>query len=317
MLERSASANDWNLLTSEAPKRHQFSSDLYFRECWPDWVTILGSDPHRHLHSLAMLCAKPDAVVARRLRPMLQYVIERGFQPIGVERTEFNRHSMREIWRYDWHVYPVDRLDFSTRWFSACPTLTFFLRDTQPIPGVPASVRLSDLKGGPVAAFRRPDDMRSVLAPPNRVLNFVHIPDEPADIVRELGILFERNQRINLIQRLHANFDSNLHERLVSAIDQIESEVPVHDLDIQASMMRLQAAGAIQKQAAAKLAIALANEEKLGWDQLTELVDMDCKQADRWDIICLASWLIPLERTNVTGLLETGTLQTWRRKTQA
>ena len=29
----------------------------------------------------------------------------------------------------------------------------------------------------------------------NRMLGYVHTPDEPADIVRELGILFRQNDR--------------------------------------------------------------------------------------------------------------------------
>lgn len=314
MLEVKATAADWCRLTSEPEKQAEFANDFYFRECWPDFLEVWGVDPHLRLQSVALLCAKTDAVVARRLRPMLQYAVERGFRPIGVERTEFSRHSMREIWRYDWHVYPVDRLDFSTLWFSACPTLTFILRDIQPIPGIPASVRLSDLKGGPVLALRRPGDMRSVLAPPNRILNFVHIPDEPADIVRELGILFERTRRTRLLSRLAADFEVDRSDQILAAIEAIEAEVPPHDLDVQASLRRLQAAGATTECGTKRLAAALKDEEKLGWDQILDLVDIRCPRTDRWDVICLASWLIQPERPSVAGLLPAGNLQAWQKR---
>jgi hypothetical protein len=63
--------------------------------------------------------------------------------------------------------------------------------------GLPASVRLTAAKGS--SAFldrRKPDDLRSILAIPNRALTFIHCPDEPADVLREFISLCPDEERL-------------------------------------------------------------------------------------------------------------------------
>ena len=64
---------------------------------------------------------------------------------------------------------------------------------------MPATVRLSNLKGGPDAATRGAGSLRSALRSANRLFTFVHTADEPADIVRELAVFFDRDERRRLL----------------------------------------------------------------------------------------------------------------------
>lgn len=53
-------------------------------------------------------------------------------------------------------------------------------------------------------AQRRTGELRAIVGGPNRMLSGVHIPDEPADVVRELGILFDGDARRALLRDVGA-----------------------------------------------------------------------------------------------------------------
>jgi hypothetical protein len=300
----------WRILTASREKRGLFEQDLYFREAWADAQATLGPDAAASLSSFALLCAKPDAVVGRRLRPMLDYAIEHGFMPVGVAGFVFDRHSMREIWRYDWHVYTVDRLRFSTIWYTSVPTVMFVLEDRTPESGIPASVRLTSLKGNALASKRSPDDLRSRLSPPNQVLNFVHVTDEPADIVRELGILLESNARLEALRRIRDRRDGAIQAS--AAIEALYAAHPGHDLDPQASLRRLRQAGVVDDGGAHRVEACLSAGETMDWEMLCALVPSSAFAEHRWDFISIASAVVPRERP-IEGLLRNPDIHDWRR----
>jgi hypothetical protein len=300
-------------LSASAEKRAAFAHDLYFRECWFDLQRASGARALGMLESIAILCAKPDAVVSRRLGPMLDYTREHGFVPVAVAPCQFTRHSMREIWRYDWHAYPADRLAFSSVLYSACDTLLFALQDIRRERTVPASVRLSDLKGDALAHRRKPGDLRSVLDPPGRFLNFVHIPDEPADIVRELGILFDIGQRRALLEEIMCHLGHDRRQHAYAAARQLEGRVEAHDLDVHKAFERIRTLPGARADAMARLAHALETGAKLGWDELCALQPPDAAGLRRWDFICLASALIAPEREVDGPLLPAADKAGWQR----
>ncbi|GAA4789147.1 hypothetical protein [Lysobacter hankyongensis] len=304
----------WRTLTASPEKRALFGQDLYFREAWADARAVLHGDPAASLSAFALLCAKPDAVAGRRLRPMLDYAIERGFAPVGVAGFAFGRHSMREIWRYDWHVYTVDRLRFSTLWYTSAPSLMFVLEDRSPEPGIPASVRLTSLKGNALASKRGPDDLRSRLAPPNQVLNFVHVTDEPADLIRELGILLESGARRDVLRWIRDRPDGAMDA--AAAIEALYASHAAHDLDPRASLRRLRDAGAIEDDAARRLEACLSAEEIVDWETLCALAPSHASADHRWDFISIASAVVPRERP-LEGLLRNPDIHDWRRLRQA
>jgi hypothetical protein len=66
---------------------------------------------------------------------------------------------------------------------------------------VSASERLSAMKGGSFGA-RRPTDLRTLLGGTTRMFSYLHVPDEPADLVRELGIWFDHTARRRVYRSL-------------------------------------------------------------------------------------------------------------------
>lgn len=289
-------SSEWEWLSVVPEKRDAFSKDLYFRDCWMDVARTFGVCTMGLLHSIAVLTIKPDAVVGRRMARILEFVMGHRFLPIAVASLHLTRHSMRELWRYDWHVYPVDRLAFSTLWYTSTEIPVIVLQDLQPQGSIPASVRLSELKGSAAPENRTDGDLRTLLNPPNRMLNFVHVAEEPIDVVRELGIFFDRTNRGALLTEIKDNVGVDRHRDVLDEIARIEVCYPKHDLDFSLSLKRLEESAAVTQIAAGRLKRLFSSGTKIGWDELCSMVDYRDGNICQWDFICVASSLIRLER---------------------
>jgi hypothetical protein len=257
---------------------------------------ILGLKTLGALHSIAALSLKPDAVVGRRGSTILDFALGRGFMPIAAQRFGFCRHSMRELWRYDWHEYPVDRLAFSTHWYTATDVIIILFRDINVVGQLPASVRLAGMKGSAIAEERNASDLRSVLNPPNRILNFVHVADEPADVIRELGICLDEESRRQILLDAKENFEIGADKQVSTLLHSLEIAYAEHDLDAIKSLARLEMSSALSADAAAYLRSTINEGRRLSWSHLCHLINPHNAIVDRWDFICLASVLIPFER---------------------
>ncbi|RLK55049.1 nucleoside-diphosphate kinase [Actinokineospora cianjurensis] len=284
------SEDEWAWLTVVPGKPQVFGRDLHFREGWADFVDAFGEGVVGAVSGLALLTVKPDAVVGRRLRRTVDYLAGNGFVPVGAVRFGYTRHSAREVWRYDWDVYPVDRLRFSSLWYAANDVMLVVARDVRPTPGVPAAVRLGALKGVTDPALNQWHHLRTVLRPPNRVLNFVHVADEPADVVRELAIFLDRPELTRLLGTIRESADRT--EQVHATIAELEADYPAHDLDVEAALDRM--APAIGAEAQGRLSELIASNSKIRWDEFTALVPQNA--VDLWDVIVVASFVVPRER---------------------
>lgn len=288
-------------------KREVFGYDLYFREGWADLLAVFGDDAADVLGGLAMLVVKPDAVVGRRLGLIMEYLADNGFVPVATTRFGYTRHSMREVWRYDWHIYTVDRLQLCTFWYLTNDVLLFLSRDVRPEAGLPATVRLCELKGVGDPAQREPRHLRTKLDPPNRILNFVHVGDEPADIVRELAIFLDRPERLRFLEDLRKHLADDGTARAQAEIAAIEADCPAHDLDIEATLERL--APVAGDAAIARLREVVEGGDRIAWDELAGLVPFD--RVDRWDVIVTASFVLHNERPVPHALLPAVSPEAW------
>jgi hypothetical protein len=215
---------------------------------------------------------------------------------------------MRALWRWNWNRFRVDRLELCTRLFAATGTLVVLLAAT-PQP-VPASVRLSNLKGGPDAASRTGGSMRSALRSVNRLFTFVHTADEPADIVRELAVFFDRDERRRLLAEATGLAPADL--RLAERVRRLEQAHPEHDLDADAAVARLgrRPGGAA---GAAALRAALDAGTPLDWAQIRALaapLDLGVP-GELWDVLSVAAELMVMERQEALDLLPTPPAQAW------
>jgi nucleoside diphosphate kinase len=152
----------------------------------------------------ALLILKPDGLVAGKLRPTSTFLQDRGFRVVLTKRVFLGGHRWREMWRYQLTTATLDRLAVNECFLAAGPSLLLLLRhDAEDT--LPATVRLAGLKGSADPLSRAPGTLRSTLGQHNRVLSYVHAADEPADLIRELGVLFDASERRSALVRLAAD----------------------------------------------------------------------------------------------------------------
>ncbi|WP_341718650.1 nucleoside-diphosphate kinase [Micromonospora sp. FIMYZ51] len=302
-------AADWFALTASDRKRQAYAQDLHFRESWADVVDLFGAERHAKLGALAMFTFKADGVAGRRLRATMEFFDTHGFRVVGVAPFQHNRQSMRAVWQYDWHMYPVERLLLCSVMHAAAPTLLLLLVDTRYDGVVPGTMRLSELKGSNAVAERQEQHLRTVLAPPHKVINFVHVADEPADLVREIGILFERDVRRILLTQARDHFDDDLADLAEAEIDRLERRCPASDFDIEAAFERLAARG-VAGADLDRLRAARGAAEKLSWDELVSVVD-PAEPDLVWDFVRIATEVLPMERPGFTGTMPAPTSAEW------
>ncbi|MFI1227175.1 MULTISPECIES: hypothetical protein [unclassified Streptomyces] len=302
---------DWRALTMSPHKRELFTEDLYFRETWEDLTQVAGERAAEVLGPLALLAFKPDGVVGRRMRRTVTFLEEEGFELVGFERLRYNRHSMRELWRYDWNLYTTDRLALSSLMHAATDTFLLLLRDTAYTGVAPGTVRLADLKGSVLHPWG-PRHLRSVLRAPNKVIKFCHVADEPADLVRELGIFLDREARRELFRGAEEADAGKVAASLLHEIGRLEAATVEHGFDIEETLGRLTGQGRLSADGEARIREVMAGGSRMSFDALASTMPPVTDDLALWDFVLVASWVTPLERAGHAGVLPAPTAADWR-----
>lgn len=226
------------LSRSEA-KRLAYAQETYFREAWRDITTMWPGDPVDRLNRHTFIVFKPDALVFRTVAKSLSHMEQHGFRALGYARFRFDPLSMRELWRYELNIATLQRLDAIDLLLPAASSVLVTLRDERAQPDATASDRLKALKGPSQIALRRPDHLRSVIASGTNMLNNIHTPDETADVVRELGLLFHGETRRRVVDTFSR---SSLETSFAALEHEACAEVPEHDLQLAGCIERIRAA---------------------------------------------------------------------------
>ncbi|MET8860669.1 nucleoside-diphosphate kinase [Streptomyces sp. NPDC004579] len=152
---------------------------------------------HRALLRSTFVMFKPDAVVGRRVEPALAFLAGHGFEPLGALTVRVDARVCRELWRYQINAAPlavIRAVDMILE--SGPPCLFVALRDTRSPErtGTTAAERLAELKGSSKNRSVDGGSLRGALGCELMCLNFLHAPDDPADLIREVGVLLPRRR---------------------------------------------------------------------------------------------------------------------------
>lgn len=302
--------SQWRELTALATKREVFSTDLYFRECWADLCDVLGDSTVDTLAPLGLISMKCDGLVGRRAKAVIDFLHDNGFAIVGVHTFRLNRHAMRELWRYNWDVYTTDRLALMTLMHQALETLLLLVRDRRYDGDLPGAIRLASLKGSANPHERQPQHLRSVLSPPNPIINFVHVADEPADVVRELGIFLDRPQRRALAAAVADNWQQDRIEQALAVANRLQEAAPANAFELSASLARLTQDASLTSSQAARLRAAV-NGEKMSWEELVAMVDPADPAIEFWDFVMVATEVLVAERPGQRDVFPPTTPAQW------
>lgn len=295
---------DWPSLTRLPLKAELYGVESYFREGLDSVVRALGADAVAFLRRTALLVVKPDGMRTGKLLPVREYLTRSGFAVAAVADVTYHRHLWQGLWRYQLTSATVDRLAVNDIVLRG-PALLLLLRDEAPT-GVPAAVRLSGLKGSADVSRQHAGSLRALLGQPNRVLSLIHVADEPADVVRELGVFLDAPRRARLLAAALADELPPEHAAALAAAERAAA-APDYDLDVGAALRRMSAAVAAAGPAAADAARfvrAMADGERVCWLDVADALARARVTLDPWDEALVATSYITYDEPGRVKAIE-------------
>ncbi|HEV2347970.1 MAG TPA: hypothetical protein VGS97_28040 [Actinocrinis sp.] len=300
-------------VTTDPDRRTLYPQDVYFREI-AEQLDGLADRPalERVLERTSFLMFKPEALAGRRVGRALDYAAERGFEPLGALRVRIDPRTLREMWRYQLNAAPLSTVRAVDMVMAAADCLVVALYDTRgpQHTGLTAAVRLSNLKGstGDLEADRGRGLLREALACTTQCLNFVHAPDEPADLLRELAVLFAWPNRAEPLRILSTLPSPEAREAVRRETARWYSLHPEHPLDVDSAIKALRSAAQDDPARAAMTSrLLLALERRPGPEsellRLVDWLDHTPSPLGAWDRITLASYLVDRQASDRMPLI--------------
>jgi hypothetical protein len=254
---------------------------------------------------------KPDGLVTGKAAEIVDFLDNNGFDVVAVETPTLHRLHWRELWRFQLTSATLDRLAVNDLVFCRS-ALLLLLRHRGDIT-IPATVHLSVLKGVSDVAKQAPDCLRRRLGQPNRIFSFFHVADEPADLLRELGILLDSPRRRRLLAALcnEAPVSADL-QTLHNIIAQ--STARARDLDASTSVRRILASveqalqnSPVQGQETLRYLQQelrqMGLDRRIAWRPFAQALQHSSIQADEWDLAMIATNYILYDEPGCSKLI--------------
>ncbi|MFH8978038.1 hypothetical protein [Streptomyces sp. NPDC017890] len=289
--EKACVVPEW--LSQDGRKREIFASDPYYRDAWDDLTALLGTewDVAEQFHRVVPMVLKADAVAVRGGARLLAAARAAGFVPVAWSRFRFNRHITRELWRYQLNVATRERIDVMDMIMPTGESLYVLLRDTAE-SGMPATARLGGMKGPTRPEDRQPHHLRHIAGGAQAsVLTYVHVADEPADVLRELGVFFDRPERRRILAALDSRQD--VTPLVLAALAEVEACTEESDLFWKPALDRLDAQlpGHPDSAELAALIHQVRSGHSKDWQSLLAFTDRYGLQWSHWDRAAVAAQL--------------------------
>jgi nucleoside diphosphate kinase len=305
-------------LTAVTEKAAAYEADRWYREGRETFAVHLRQ---ADLLRLATITLKAEAVSSRQLEVAVHFVQSHGFEIVAARLVRFDANNVHQLWMYHWNVATPDRRALAQDLLSIGVALLLVVVDRSHSQSVPASVKLSALKGPAYPDRRQPSHLRSLLGAQGRMLTFVHTADEPADVLRELGLLFSGSHRSDLVRDIaQGPGDPNLIADLIASL---YDRYPERSMDPNRGYATLkrglelsaERAGSSESRAArAALKVLDVDRQVPGqllWRQLRDHSLAALPGIDLWDPILYATERVQHDQPGSEPNLRDGTGEDW------
>jgi glycerophosphoryl diester phosphodiesterase len=176
-------------------KREIYKNEPQYRGAWLDWSHTFGQQAIHQIHRTALILLKPDAILSGRAFQIIKCLLHREFLPRQAFKVRLDRNTCYELARHDWINAARERIELELSLLMLCPLVGIFLEDLSALTGAPAAVRLSSM-------VEETGVVRGETAEPGRDLPDERIraseilsADEPIDVIRMCGMLFDTPAR--------------------------------------------------------------------------------------------------------------------------
>jgi nucleoside diphosphate kinase len=280
-------------LTEMSQKSSLYSVDTYFWESWEDLMGAAGARAADLAHSHSLILIKPDAFAARKVEAIVDWLSQNGFTIVACMPLEVCRHQARALWRYQWNAAPRIRKEALTTLLAAASSMLLIIRSDR-VSGVSTAIRFASMKGSADRSLQRPGDLRAVLSSPAHLISFVHAADDPADFVRELGILLAGKERRDLYGSMRDGAEVSLRE-ILAVTEEAYQSVPYRSFDLLGAVERISAAAHLRLDAhdpdyrgVASILAEILVGRAADWPALFRMLDDRMAAYDKWDRITIA-----------------------------
>ncbi|TDT97716.1 nucleoside diphosphate kinase [Streptomyces sp. 846.5] len=291
------------LLSRDPEKRRLYGADTYFQESF-EQLDALTDDVAHFANRHAALLLKPDAVAARRLFPAIDWLVEQGFRIVAAEPTRLTRTMIRSLWYFQWNLATPYRRRLARLFLGSTDSLVLVVRpesESESGTDVPTSVRLTALKGPTDPDARVPGQLRHLLGRYSYLLNLVHTPDEPADVLRELAVHFDDERREQIYRSALSGRDCSERARMLA--DQLYAQCTPRDLDFEPAVDRL------RRVASEHPRLDPAADPR----QLLEAAWSHGVELDPWDAVIVGSRVLPMRQEGRAPVLDGAGVDDWLR----
>ncbi|GEM_PF-7092056 len=284
-------------ITNYRAKIYRYTQESYFQEAWYNFCEYFSESEISNLDNYMFILFKPDAALGRCIARTFCYMEKLGFDPIFYKLLRLTRHSIRELWRYEFNTSSVQRYSVIDRLLQNANSM-FVLFKRRIVTDTSACAFINDIKGPSLCRERKAHHIRSVINAHDGTLNFIHTPDETIDFIRELGVLFDESDRKKIIQCI-------ITSKSISTdvdIDQIEkifySEMPEANFDILKMI-----SGYTKEPLPINLDINLDEGKRWVSDHLEEVLKNNCTLS-WWDQTILIAYATFLNSDKIERILD-------------
>lgn len=288
-------------LTLQPDKTHFYREDFVPQEGWRILRSCCGQRLPEFLYQHSFLLLKPEAIARRLAGTALEFVAERGFDPVGWAQLRLSRNAAHHIWRFQWNAATTDRVELTNLCNAQGNCLLIVLRDRHP-DAIPATVKLWRMKGSAKAERRTEAHLRTALRMHNRMLGFVHAPDEPADLVRDLSILFEPDELRTLVCACLEGGTRPLATLLRDCVTWAclsEQSWPMHSVHPEEVMVRIH-----RQFGLSPVVEAIRNARHMALEDVLHCFGKAGLDPRSWDALTIAAELIHHDRPGTTAMLD-------------
>ncbi|RDI54347.1 nucleoside-diphosphate kinase [Nocardia mexicana] len=221
-------------LTPSAEKADAYIGDTYVQECVAH-LDEIGMDAAKFACEHSMLLVKPDAIVARAVQPTLDWLRDNEFRVVSARTLTADRHFVRALWYFAWNIASPERRRLADLLVEISDALVLVV--SGPVRELPTPVRLTASKGATDPRKRRPGELRHLLGRDSYLLNLVHSPDDPADVLREFAIYFDERTRSRVLAQVCTGIDRSEHAATLA--DDLYFHTPARDFDRRCALDRI------------------------------------------------------------------------------
>lgn len=265
-----------------------------------------GIDPRWFATRCSLLLIKPDAIVARAVQPTLVWLADRGWRVRHAARVPADRHLARALWARSWATASPERRRLADLLVGICDAMVLVVEDDEPpgagltpparfAPGAEsATERLTREKGPTKPPARKPGQLRYILGRHTYLLNLVHTPDAPIDVLREWAIISDEAARQRcLTDMLRPADDSDGADEsdgaaaALSLAEELYRQVPAWRFDRDAALSRI-------RHDLAGTGIGCASDDDAACAALLRTAWASETPMDPWSVIVLGSHVLPM-----------------------